>query len=672
MKLRIIMRECKETVQLSLRGLKVWWGENPKLIISVLMCGIADAMTPYVSVWLLARLIDEIAGGRDLHLLTIYALALMSTTAAFSLLCAGLTRWKNVQMACLWHMQNKVFMEKLLLMDFADVDDNHVQKLRSQIWQNTDSGGWGLYKLIDCLDAIVRSVMSMASAIWLSASLFLSSVTVSSGGLTILNAPVFILLMTAVMFGVTFSAPLLSVKAGSYWVKYADENQLGNRLFGFWLGSLGNDRAKALDVRIYRQDILSRNYLKKYNPFIPTSRLARASRGPMGGYQALSGAVSQLFVGATYIFVCLKALGGAFGVGRIVQYVSAVIALSGGLAVLIKALGDLKNNTSFLRVVFEFLDIAVSAKTVIQNNSKEDASERRSFSNLESIFAKADKGYTFEFRSVSFRYPGQEHYALRNVSMTFHAGQRLAVVGMNGSGKTTFIKLLCRLYEPTEGEILLNGTDIRRYNYCEYMQLFSVVFQDFRLLSFELGQNVAGCRNYDKEKAAQCLRDAGFGTYFDKLGAGLSTVLYKDFDECGVDISGGEAQKIALARALYKDAPFMVLDEPTAALDPVAEFEVYSRINEMTRERSAIFISHRLSSCRFCDDIIVFHEGSLVQRGSHEMLVSDRAGMYYRLWSAQAQYYVNEEHSEIEINPFHKKINYGMMSKYDNQKRIED
>lgn len=617
----------KETVQLSLRGFRVWWGENPELLLSVLICGVVCALTPYVDIWLLARLIDEIAGERNPHLLTVYVLALMSTSAVLSLLCAGLTRWKNVQLACLWHTQNKVFMKKLLSMDFAYMDDGHVQELRSRIWQNTDSGGWGLYKLIYSFEAIISSVMSMISASLLTASLFILPVAAGNGGLMILNHPVFILLIIALMFAVTFAAPLLSVKAGSYWVKYADENQLGNRLFGFWLGNLGNDRAKALDVRIYRQDILSRSNLKKYNPFIPNSKLAKAARGPMGAYQALSGAVSQIFVGVAYIFVALKALGGAFSVGRVVQYVGAIIALSGGLAMLIETLGDLRNNTSFLRTVFEFLDMQNKMEqgdTAVSPNSGK---------------GYEDEGYMIEFRNVSFKYPGQEDYALRNVSMTFHAGQRLAVVGTNGSGKTTFIKLLCRLYDPTEGEILLNGIDIRKYNYHEYMQLFSVVFQDFKLLSFELGQNVAGSMNADLDKAEQCLQRAGFGIRLGKLPQGLSTVIYKEFDEEGVDISGGEAQKIALGRALYKDAPFIILDEPTAALDPIAEFEVYSSMNQMIGEKSAVFISHRLSSCRFCHDIVVFHEGRLVQLGSHDALVNDESGMYYRLWNAQAQYY---------------------------------
>lgn len=482
----------------------------------------------------------------------------------------------------------------------------------------------------------------MTGGALLAAPLFLLPVTAKGTGLGVLDHPVFILCILALMFGVTFAAPVLSVKAGSYWIKYGEENQLGNRLFGFWLGSLGSDPSKALDVRIYRQDILSRSSLKKYNPFIPTSNLAKAARGPMGGYLALSGAVSQVFVGAAYLFTALKALGGAFGAGSIVQYVSAVTALSGGLSMLVETLGDLKNNTPFLRMVFEFLDIPNKME---QGNIALPVRIMPAWTMGDwAVRPGADKEYEIEFRNVSFRYPGQEDYALRNVSLTIHAGQRLAVVGMNGSGKTTFIKLLCRLYDPTQGEILLNGTDIRRYDYRQYMQLFSVVFQDFRLFSFELGQNVAGSLSYDRERAERCLNDAGFERRLDRLPRGLSTNLYKDFDENGITVSGGEAQKIALARALYKDSAVLVLDEPTSALDPVAEFEVYSRMNRMAEGKTAVFISHRLSSCRLCQDsqnpdIIVFHEGELIQRGSHDALVRDRDGMYYRLWSAQAQYY---------------------------------
>ncbi len=164
-------------------------------------------------------------------------------------------------------------------------------------------------------------------------------------------------------------------------------------------------------------------------------------------------------------------------------------------------------------------------------------------------------------------------------SIKFNIGERLAVVGKNGSGKTTFIKLLCRLYDPVEGEIFLNGIDIKKYDYKEYLSLFSVVFQDFKIPAFPLGQNVAASMEYNKEKAEDALRRAGLSTLLEKLPYGLDTPVYTDFDKNGVDISGGEAQKVAIARALYHDTPFVILDEPTAALDPLAEYEIYSKFD---------------------------------------------------------------------------------------------
>lgn len=209
---------------------------------------------------------------------------------------------------------------------------------------------------------------------------------------------------------------------------------------------------------------------------------------------------------------------------------------------------------------------------------------------------------------------------MRHVNLKFKVGSRLAVVGMNGSGKTTFINLLCRLYDPIEGQILLNGIDIRKYRYDEYMRIFAVVFQDFRLFALPLGQNVAAGAHYGSERVMDCLSKADFGDRLKTLPDGLDTPLYKELDKNGVEVSGGEAQKIAIARALYQDAPFIVLDEPTAALAPIAEAEIYAKFN----------------------DIAVFDHGAIVQYGTRDQLVADENGKYYELWHAQAQYYVKE------------------------------
>lgn len=334
-------------------------------------------------------------------------------------------------------------------------------------------------------------------------------------------------------------------------------------------------------------------------------------------------------MGIIYVFVCLKAIGGAFGLDMVTQYVGAGTALFVAINDFFTNIIAIKTNGQFLEPVFDIL----GTPNAMYKGSL--TTEKRS-----------DRNYEIEFKNVSFKYPGSEVYALRNVNMKFRIGEKLAVVGMNGSGKTTFIKLLCRLYDPDEGEILLNGINIQKYKYDEYMDIFSVVFQDYELLSLPLGQNVAGSESYDRERATSCLEKAGFGDRLSELKNGLDTYLYRDIDSEGVNVSGGEAQKIAIARALYKDAPFIILDEPTAALDPIAEAEIYSKFNEIVGDKTAIYISHRLSSCKFCDEIVVFEAGNVVEQGAHDALIALN-GRYTELWNAQAQYYKKDESDEI-------------------------
>ena len=248
--------------------------------------------------------------------------------------------------------------------------------------------------------------------------------------------------------------------------------------------------------------------------------------------------------------------------------------------------------------------------------------------------------HTIEFRNVSFSYPNTGVQVLKNVSITIKAGERLSVVGLNGAGKTTFIKLLCRLYDTDEGEILIDGVNIREYDYDEYMKLFSVVFQDFRLLSFTAKDNILLGAEESDEAVDAMFEKVGLLDKINSLPKGRDTMMFREFDRDGVQLSGGEQQKLAIARALYKDAPVVILDEPTAALDPVAEYEIYCKFNDLVGGKTAVYISHRLSSCKFCDRIAVFSEGTIKELGTHDELVNREGGIYSEMFHAQAQYYV--------------------------------
>ena len=211
-------------------------------------------------------------------------------------------------------------------------------------------------------------------------------------------------------------------------------------------------------------------------------------------------------------------------------------------------------------------------------------------------------------------------------------------MGENGAGKTTFVKLLIRLYEPTEGQILLDGINIKDVDYEEYMSVFSTVFQDYKLFALPLKDNVALSLTKDESRIQNLLEYVGLGNTLRKLPKGMDTHVYKNFDKDGFEPSGGEGQKIAIARALYKDAPIVILDEPTAALDPRAEYQIYQQFNQMVNGKTAVYISHRLSSTKFCDVIAVFSQGKIIEYGTHEELL-EKQGIYSELFSMQAQFY---------------------------------
>jgi ATP-binding cassette subfamily C protein len=251
--------------------------------------------------------------------------------------------------------------------------------------------------------------------------------------------------------------------------------------------------------------------------------------------------------------------------------------------------------------------------------------------------------YEIEFRNVSFRYPGSNVDIYKKLNLKIPRGQRLAIVGHNGAGKTTFVKLLCRLYDVTEGEILLNGINIKYFKKEEYLRLFSAVFQEVKILAFSAGENVAleEQEDIDEERLKQSLEQAGISEKIAALAKGSKTSLLKFLDDEGVELSGGENQKISIARALYKNGPIMVLDEPTAALDALAEYNTYLNFNQMVGQKTAIYISHRLASTIFCDTIAMFEQGEIIEYGSHTELLA-KQGKYWDMYETQAKYYKEE------------------------------
>lgn len=310
-----------------------------------------------------------------------------------------------------------------------------------------------------------------------------------------------------------------------------------------------------------------------------------------------------------------------------VLVITAAVSLSSISEQFSNAFSDLMKSGTF---VTDFRTcVNLSLKKEAENQNKPFLSENKS--RMEIVFDH-----------VSFRYPGKEQYILQDFSLKIHAGEKIAIVGLNGSGKTTLVKLLCRFYIPDEGQILLNGRNIYEYNEEEYNSFISAVFQDYKLFSFSLKDNILLGKTENPEDINIALKKSGFSQRLKTLDNGLDTLYSKEFDKNGVELSGGESQKLAIARACYKDAPIIILDEPTASLDAVAEYEIYAGFEKLVENKTAIIISHRLSSTHFCDRIIVINNGTVFEDGTHQSLMAKESGIYKKMFTTQAAHYFSD------------------------------
>ena len=609
-------------VSAHLRGMKELHKVSHQLFPTLILCSVLKGIIPYVTVFFSAQILTELSEACRADILWKWVVASVAVVGVLSALKSITQHRYGALFDDVWGRKEILFCRKSFSMDYADIDNQTIRDKRTQLFQNDNWAGWGFGRIMQITEDVVETVVGIAGGIALTVSLFTAVVPVNGGNLTVLNNPLFVLLLAAMLLSICFISGKLSEKVVVLYSSASDKARFGNRVFSAF-GFIGMNKSRAVDIRMYEQETIVAHYWKvNNNVFGADGYMGNMAKGKMGVLGGFSASIATLITGFAYLFTCLKAIGGAFGVGSITQYVGAITTLAGNVTLLLQAYGTMKANTEHMEKTFEYLDLPNSMYQGSLTTEK-----------------RRDRQYEVEFKDVSFKYSGSDVWALRHVNMKFKVGKRLAIVGENGSGKTTFIKLLCRLYDPQEGQILLNGIDVRKYKYDDYMNIFAVVFQDFQLLCQPLGANVAGKMEYDRERVHKALVDAGFGDRLATMEKGLDTMLYKDLSDDGVDVSGGEAQKIAIARALYKDAPFIILDEPTAALDPIAEAEIYGKFDEIAGDKTAIYISHRLSSCKFCDEIAVFHEGAVIQQGTHASLVADESGKYYELWHAQAQYY---------------------------------
>lgn len=614
-------RTLREEWSLIWRGVKLLNEILPHFWLYQVLCTIAEILVPYFGLYMSAQLVNELAGDCDRERLLQLAVVTVFGGLLLSLAIKLLQSRRALCEDC-WYTRHEAYLSDAQNnFQYGHLEDPKVLLWRSEIRAGVNATGAGLFKVKWQISSLLRNCLDAALSVSLTVSMFtLTASGEHRGVFGLVNSPasaavVLALIWINVVLSVKLSATR-TVKAQNAVNKLARENIRHGIYSGLW----GEDM-----IVFNLNAIVLKELRKQTRPEWVAEREKVTIK-----YNFLSILLNTALNLCIFLFVAAKAFIGVFGIGSFLLYQGTTKRFISAVSNAASDIGGLMQNNPYLASFLEYLDLPNDM-----------------YQGTLAVEKRDDIDYEIEFRDVGFQYPRREEWALRHVNLRFKIGDRLAVVGENGSGKTTFVKLLCRLYDPTEGKILLNGIDISRYRYEEYMALFSVVFQDYTVLGFPLGENVAISQTYDEARVRDCLIRAGLGEKLESLANDpdakekdpLQRALWRDYDSEAIEFSGGEMQKVALARALYKDAPFVVLDEPTAALDPIAEAAVYENFSALTENKTSVFISHRLSSCRFCDSIAVFDRGQLIQQGSHEALVEVAKGKYSQLWHAQAQYY---------------------------------
>ena len=608
--------EGKKTSTIS-KVLKLTHRLQPGHITLIIISRIINVTSTFIPIVLSSIILDQLISHAPFETIFKTGIILVVSSGFLGMVYWGLQHIISVNNSVMAEKIDQMLCGKTFNLDYDILEKQETLDMIKKAEEGMNSRG-DFSGFCSTFAGFIENIISIVYSIVLLVPLFIPKAGTSVGFLpTILNKWYsFVILVIMLALSVLVSA-LTKKKEADIQQDMFVKNVRINREYGY-LYNLLFDYSNAKYIRLYKSQKLIENRCRSIVNFLESEfqkMFVQISKCQLPVFL-----VNCLLQIISYLYVGLKAIFGFITVGSALKYISAYSNLVNAVSNIFYSYIEINIKAEYLSYFYDYMEI-----------------ENKQYEGTIPTEKRDDNEFEIEFRDVSFKYPNTDNFVLRHVNQKIKIGTKTAVVGKNGAGKTTFIKLLCRLYEPTEGQILLNGVDIRYYDYKDYAQLFSVVFQDFNLFSFSIAENVAGGKDFEESKVRDCLERSGFGERLAKMPKGINTNIYQQNDE-GVEISGGEAQKIAIARALYKDAPLVILDEPTSALDPISEYEIYQHFDSMVQDKTSIYISHRMSSCRFCDKILVFDEGQIVEQGSHEELMK-ASGLYSELWNAQAQYY---------------------------------
>ena len=515
----------------------------------------------------------------------------------FYFLCKLLSSRIEIETQVMNNRVNEELCYILTRVEFQAIEDPYYLELTERAKQAIENQG--------CVFGFISSLASLLQGI----------ITLFGLMAVILTFDYIVLIIIFVSFVIFTGLTLLSLKTQ---VKFFNDLIPINRRFGYYLTILTEPRY-GKDFRFYPiGKFMNRKfedygdeqakYFKRFGNIL----------GLVGAAQSVLKVIENILI---YSYLILKTIKNSLPVSKFSLFISCALSFSSVIESMVNTSTSFLRYSQYVAPIMELVELPLPLE-------KKDA------------IPFEEEIETIEFRNVSFTYPRTTSKILDNVSFKINKGEKISVVGLNGAGKTTIVKLICRLYKINEGEILVNGVNIDHYNYSSYISKISAVFQDFKLFAYSIKENILN-EDGDEKEAYQIACKVGLKEKIDKLEDGINSLYSKSFDEKGIELSGGECQKIAIGRALHSKSSLIILDEPTSALDPIAEAEIYSSFNNLVQNKTALYISHRMSSSVFCDKVLILNNGKVEDFAPHKELIKKKDSLYYKLFISQAKNYAS-------------------------------
>lgn len=584
-----------------LHFVKLAWSVSPAHILLLFVQSLVNAAKILLNIVLPMFLVNELTGEKALERLILFAGLIVLNNVGMTLLDNLLNRFCSVLQQKTSQGMLKLMSEKVMNLEYSYLENPTYLDLKERAVftiQNQNA----ISNTINAIFQTLTQALTMTGMITILATL---------GSVLIIVLVVGAALMLVIYGGVSKAQ-----------MEVMQEIIPINRRYGYYM-DMAMDKETQKDIRIYAMSEMITGRIMQFSNdtcdvFEKMQLKVSAAMGKMA-------AVSEGVAAFSYAYVGIRTLSDFFGpkltLGALTMYVSAAINISNMVVNLGESIVMLIQFLGWLEPYMEFMSLAEETKQT----------GKESFTGaVENV----------EFKNVTFTYPNAEKPVLKDISFAIKKGEKISIVGLNGAGKSTLVKLICRMYQADSGEILVNGKNIYDYEYMSYMNTISAVFQDYRLFNFTIAENIScQAKGASKERIETLIEEVGLKEKVDELPHGIQSRFGKDYDKDGIELSGGQGQKIAIARALYKKASMVILDEPASALDPIAEAEIYEKFNNLVEDKTAIYISHRMSSSVFCDKILIIDGGTVADYDTHENLMKKTDSLYYKLFKSQAENY---------------------------------